>query len=995
MTKEFTGKLEKIDSCRWRIPKSYMPGMKVDGVIYADEKMIKSIVRDNAPQQVANAAFLPGIVKASMAMPDIHWGYGLPIGGVVATDIEEGGVITPGGVGYDINCLSGDSKILMNTGAYLEIRDFEKIFGQTVLSCMDLTNNRKDETTVRNFIKLRPKNKVFEVLTRSGNSMIATEDHPFWTPDGMLALRDIGLGDNVAVYPFEGLPFEEPSSQVILDEQDIVCFLNSIGKGTRGNAVNQIMVQLKKRKLLPLCYNSPQLPVLLKIMGYNAGDGNIYFAGKNGKGTTSFYGSREDLEGIRADIEKTGFGCSRVYSRTREHKITTRYSTRTFTSENFTCKVSSSAFAALIAALGTPVGNKTRQGFGVPDWIKRSPFWQKRLFLAAFFGAEMSSPKTMGGGGYNFYCPAISLNKRPGYVRSGKEFLSDIAGMLEELGVRTHGISERKEQKNKDGETSIRLRLLVSNKTEDLISLYSKIGFEYNRERTILANAAIQYLKFKKILVDKRLKLEAEAVELASAGVSAGSIHKELDSEGMNTRFIERSIYGGRRTSPRVGQGTITFEEFLEYSMRGIETSGMLWDRIESVKEIDFHGEVYDFTVEHGDHNFIANNFVVSNCGVRLLKTRLTDADILPCMKELVDAIYAKVPSGVGSTGDIRADLKEERNILIKGARWAVEKGYGWQSDLDNCEENGAIEGADPSSVSERALQRGRKQPGTLGSGNHFLEVQVVDEIYRPDIAEGFGIEKGQITVMIHTGSRGLGHQVCGDYAQGMVRLLQKFHINVPDRQLACVPVDSPEGQDYLGAMRSAANYAWANRQTITFLVRKAFERVFSESAEALGMHLVYDVAHNIAKIEEYEIGGKKRRLCVHRKGATRAFPPGHPELPERYRKTGQPVIIPGDMGRCSYLLAGTEGAVESFYSTCHGAGRLLSRAAAVKATRGRSIVRELAAKGVTVRYTGRDTLNEEVPEAYKNVTDVVDIVEGAGISVKVARMRPLGVVKG
>lgn len=383
------------------------------------------------------------------------------------------------------------------------------------------------------------------------------------------------------------------------------------------------------------------------------------------------------------------------------------------------------------------------------------------------------------------------------------------------------------------------------------------------------------------------------------------------------------------------------------------------------------------------------------NCGVRLLKTDLAVNDVKPIIKHLVDVLFSTVPTGVGSTGKIRCDIAEEKNILVKGAKWAVDKGYGWPGDLDRCEENGVISGADPSKVSNRAYERGRKQPGTLGSGNHFLEIQVVDEIYRPEVAEVFGIREGQITVMIHTGSRGFGHQVCTDYSAKMVRLMSEFNIKMPDRQLSCVPVKSDEGQAYLGAMRCAANYGWANRQVITHLTRQSFAKVFDKSAESLGMDLVYDVAHNIAKIEKHDIDGKPRTLCIHRKGATRAFPPGSEDIPEAYRKVGQPVIIPGDMGRYSYLLAGMEAAEETFYSTCHGAGRLLSRTAAKKITRGRAISRELADIGIIVRWTGRDTLHEEVSDAYKDVSDVVEIVEKAGISRKIARMRPIGVIKG
>lgn len=383
------------------------------------------------------------------------------------------------------------------------------------------------------------------------------------------------------------------------------------------------------------------------------------------------------------------------------------------------------------------------------------------------------------------------------------------------------------------------------------------------------------------------------------------------------------------------------------------------------------------------------------NCGVRLMRTDLFEKDVAPRARRLIDGLFSKVPTGVGSTGKIKVDFSQKHNILIKGAEWAVGKGYGWEEDLEYCEERGAIRGADPSKVSDRALQRGQKQSGTLGSGNHFLEVQVVDEIYSEKEAKIFGIEKGQITVMIHTGSRGFGHQVCGDYAAGMIKLMTKFGINMPDRQLACVPVNSVDGEAYLGAMRAAANYAWGNRQVIMHLTRQAFEEVFGESAASLGLHLVYDVAHNIGKIENYEIDGKLRALCVHRKGATRALGPGHKDLPVKYRETGQPVIIPGDMGRCSYLLSGTKEAEETFNSTCHGAGRLMSRTSAKKITRGRSIVRELADKGIIVRYTGRDTLGEEASDAYKDVTNVVDIVQNAGLSKKVAKMRPIGVIKG
>jgi tRNA-splicing ligase RtcB len=384
------------------------------------------------------------------------------------------------------------------------------------------------------------------------------------------------------------------------------------------------------------------------------------------------------------------------------------------------------------------------------------------------------------------------------------------------------------------------------------------------------------------------------------------------------------------------------------------------------------------------------------NCGVRLLRSNLGKAELVPKMKELVNTLFSEIPSGVGSKGRIRLGPDDERRIMIKGAEWAVENGLGEQSDLEKMESGGRLEGADPSLVSARAYERGRAQQGTLGSGNHFLEIQFVDQIYDEKAANALGLFEGQITVMIHTGSRGFGHQVCSDFLEVMERAAGKYKIELYDRELACAPFQSQEAQDYLAAMRAAANYAWANRQCIMHWTRETFMKVLSASPRELGMSLIYDVAHNVAKVEDHFVDGKTKKLVVHRKGATRAFPPGHPELPEPYRQLGQPVLIPGDMGRASFVLLGTEKAMqETFGSTCHGAGRLMSRHQAIRKAKGRAIWRELEDKGIIVRSAGRGTLAEEMSEAYKDVSEVVDVVHKAGISKKVARLRPLGVVKG
>ena len=384
------------------------------------------------------------------------------------------------------------------------------------------------------------------------------------------------------------------------------------------------------------------------------------------------------------------------------------------------------------------------------------------------------------------------------------------------------------------------------------------------------------------------------------------------------------------------------------------------------------------------------------NCGVRLMRTNLAEREVRSRLDTLINSLFSRIPAGVGSKSDIRVNESEESKIMVRGSRWAVERGFGTKEDLERTEDRGCMEGADPDKVSERAFERGKRQSGTLGSGNHFIEVQVVDEVYDKEAASVFNIAKGDITVMVHTGSRGFGYQICDEYSKNMVRTLSKYNITVPDRQLACAPVNSPEGKDYIGAMKCAANYAWNNRQCLMHRIREVFERVFETSQMDLGMSLIWDVAHNIAKFEKYNIDGKEKLLCVHRKGATRAFGPGNPAVPEIYRKIGQPVIIPGDMGRNSYILLGTKKAEEeAFGSTCHGAGRLMSRKAAIHAEARHTLLSDLAAKGIKVMAAGRSTLAEEAPYAYKNVNDVVDVVHKAGISKKVCRMRPIGVLKG
>ena len=385
------------------------------------------------------------------------------------------------------------------------------------------------------------------------------------------------------------------------------------------------------------------------------------------------------------------------------------------------------------------------------------------------------------------------------------------------------------------------------------------------------------------------------------------------------------------------------------------------------------------------------------NCGCRLVRTNLHVNDLDPRkIQALVDEMFKNVPSGLGSKAKVRLNRNELHDVLQSGAKWGVENGYGWKEDVEFLEENGCLEHADISKISEKAKQRGAPQLGSLGAGNHFLEIEKVATIYDHDAAKAFGVtNEGQIMVMIHTGSRGFGHQVCTDHLQVLEQAVKKYNIWLPDRQLACAPVNSKEGQNYLQAMACAANFAWCNRQMIVHWVRESFEKILSDTAENLDMGIVYDVCHNIAKLEEHDIDGKKRKVYVHRKGATRSFGPERSEVPLKYRDVGQPVLIPGDMGTESYLLRGTKEAEETFSSTCHGAGRVMSRHQAVKRWRGENIQNDLKRKGIYVHPASWKVMAEEAPDAYKNVGEVVNVTHGARISIKVAKLLPLGVVKG
>jgi tRNA-splicing ligase RtcB len=971
----------------WEIPTTEKSGMLVPARIYATPTILQSM-DSGVFDQVTNVACLPGIRRYALCMPDGHWGYGFPIGGVAAFDVSTG-VISPGGVGYDINCLAGDAQVLHELGYRRPIRSLDGAWRGKRVVCVNPAHAVRG-ADIGAFLLKSSTTSVFRVITESGRQIVASADHPFLTKHGMTPLDALQLGDEVSVYPFEGVDYEPPSSRVLLNESDLA----SVYPGTR-NGFAQAVKALRQRGLLPLYLDHPALPFLVKLMGFVQGDGHLQLD-EGGRVQVGMYGDPDDLESLREDVRRVGFIASRVYRRERTHEIHTRYGQKRFRRIESSVHIRSSALASLLVALGATKGNKALQNFEIPAWLHDTPRWMRRLYLASYFGAELSSPATVTGRGYNFSAPTLSLNKRVQALDSGKRFLRQIQDWLRDFGVESTTLDECNDSPNKDGSTSIRLRLCISSEPDNLVRFWSRVGYEYNRRKQYLANVAVQYLKLKGVVISERAASVKTAIVMKkTSGTTLQSITRAIGSPYVNARFIARRLWEERRTNVRIGTAFPRFEEFVTAKTNGLGMTGQVWDRIVHKEPVDHVGPVYDLTVLDEHHNFIADGFVVSNCGMRLIRTELTLADVQPRLERLMTELFRKVPAGVGASGFVRLDRAALDSVMTKGARWCIEQGYGWHRDLSRIEEGGCITGADPEKVSDHAVSRGINQLGTLGSGNHYLEVQVVsnDRVFDRESAAALGITgHDQIVVMVHCGSRGFGHQVATDYLKVFEKAMHRYGITVKDQQLACAPFRSSEGQDYFAAMNCAANSAFANRQVITHRIREAFATVFGRSAEELGMELVYDVAHNIAKVERYEEGD----LVVHRKGSTRAFGPGSPDLTEAFRQTGQPVICGGSMETGSYLLVGTERAMqETFGSTMHGSGRTMSRAQAKKSVRGEQLQREMKQRGIVVKAVSMSGLAEEAGFAYKNISEVVDTVDRAGITKKVAELRPIGNIKG
>ncbi len=985
--------LKQLNNVTWEIPTSYKEGMRVPARLYLTPDLMKGL-EINVVEQITNVATLPGIVKYAIALPDTHSGYGFPIGGVAAMDVEEG-VISPGGVGFDINCLPGDTFILHGLGYKKTIKEFESDWRTTELTVLNTSEKSMETASIGYFLK-KKESEVYTIRTNCGYTIKSTLDHPLLTPDGMVEAQYLRVGDKLAIYPFEGINYEEPKDETILTEEDIL-------KLNLESNHESVIKELKSRDLLPLSLKNPKLPYLLSVVGFILGGGgniSISSSTEEKQGYISFYGKPEDLDEIREDIEKLGWSSSKIYHHTKKAPFFKNGYIRDIISEEYSFKQVSQSFVSLIAALGFPIGNYSTQNWSLPEWLMKVPKWMKRLFLASIQGADMTTLTTMASDDNTFYIPYIKINREESCEQSSSQYVRQLQELYKEFGIETSISEPVLQNPNNEGKKSYDITIFIKNDTQNLIKFFSTISFRYNRSKQWLANVAIIYLKHREKEIEALNAAQKEITALKEQGKHIDEIAELVANKyGINRRFVENTITNEEINHSRFSKTSMSFEAFLSAYYSNLEESGVVWDEIVSIEKEDFEDYVYDFTMNHESHNFIANSIVVSNCGVRLLTTNLDEAEVRPKIKELVNLLFKEVPAGVGVKSNLRLNNNQYEEILNQGAEWCYENGYARKEDIKHIESEGRLPQADASKVSKKALQRGRSQLGTLGSGNHYLEIQTVKsgDIFDQSIAKELGItHPNQVTVMIHCGSRGLGHQVASDYLKQCVQAMDKYKIPILDEELASVPIDSKEGQEYIAAMSAAANYAFANRQIITHNVRKVFEQVFHADQDDLGLNLVYDVAHNIAKFEEHIVEGKKRKVLVHRKGATRGFPPGHPEIPQAYKRTGQPVLIGGSMETGSYVLVGTQKAMEvSFGSTAHGAGRVMSRARARRVMRGDEIEKKMLKHGIYLKGASYKGIAEEGGHAYKNIDSVVKAIDEAGIGKPVVRLRPIGNVKG
>jgi tRNA-splicing ligase RtcB len=980
------GSFKQVSDVSWEIPVTYKAGMRVPAKIYATRKLLDAMDA-GVIEQVTNVACLPGIVRSAYAMADAHWGYGFPIGGVAAFDLEKG-VISPGGIGFDINCLHPDSRVYDANGIW------RRIGGVRAEDHGFVTFRSSSPAALATTAILKQSrwesDSLLRIKTRTGKTIMVTADHPIQTRRGMVSAGKISLDDYLLIDGVEGVAFTRPADLELVSRDSLRKTMEEMGITSRGNAMDRVLAQLAKVGLDRVMLSDDRTTQLLKILGLVFGKGTIPRV-KVGQ-HVSFFGKAEDLSDVRKDLATLGFQ-SQVFSRGRHRRPRTPYGLSV--SDLFDCSLrcTSTALAVLLVSLGAPYGKKTSEAYRLPPWLFVAEDWQKKLFLATFFGGELSEPRTVNG--LDFQMPLFGVSKLERLSASAYELLHDFRRLLRSLGVETSPPALVKGCGYDGGDgPSIGVQVGILPDTENLLRFFGRIGYLYNHEKRRLAGVVSAYLAFQKA-GDQRNSNHRQAVGLYAAGLPPSGIADPLRSDVAGAGSIQRSILGGSGNA-EVLQG-MKLEAFIAEFEAG--TSGLVHDRVESIESVPYEGPVYDVTINDPNHNFIAEGIVVSNCGMRLIRTNLRYPEVKPKIKELVDLMFRLVPAGVGVKGFLRVSDSQFDEIMKYGVKWCAENGQAWEDDPANVEEGGYIKGADPAKVSRQARSRGIDQLGTLGSGNHYLEIQVVDpaRYLDPGLARHFGIvEQDQVVVMVHCGSRGFGHQIGSDYLRVFDGAMKRYGLEVRDRELACAPFASKEGKDYYGAMVCAANMAFTNRQIIVQRVREAFSKVFHRDAEALDMHLIYDVCHNVAKVENHAYDGARADVLVHRKGATRSFGPGHPDIPAPYRDVGQPVIIGGSMETGSYLLLGTQKAMEeTFGSTAHGSGRTMSRTAAKREVRGAELQKRMMDRGIYVKAATMDGLAEEAGMAYKDISEVVETMDRAGISKKVVALRPVGNIKG
>ncbi|MCL4391131.1 RtcB family protein [Candidatus Parvarchaeota archaeon] len=979
-------KFTKISDTIWEIDKDFKQGMRVPVRVYATEKLLKGM-DSQVFDQISNIAVLPGIEKYAFVMPDGHSGYSSPIGGVAAFDVNNGGIISPGIVGFDINCLHSSTRILNRHGLWKPIKDFD--YSDTVIS-LDYKSETEKHTEPMLILR-KGANTITKITTYCGKNILLTKDHPVLTKNGMVKAGELKEREEIAISGFDGVEYRNNQHKKIVTETLLINFMDKLGiTNEHGNAKTQILNSLKQRMLTEIDSDDNRLPILIKLMGFVFGDGAIVSTPKTN--TLSFYGKKDDLKNILMDVNELGFK-GKIYSRPRHSRINTAYGVSEFDCIEHSLHVQNKSIIILLALLGTPIGKKTKIAYRVPKWIINGEKWMMRLFISAYFGAELSKPQT--NNGYNFSAPTFSVNKLERLERSALLFIKDIQFILKELGIECINPTRVKgyDYFGIDGK-SVGFRLGIKSNTKNLIKFFSEVGYSYNKERERLGSLAAVYLQYLNAVREKREIIKRSAIEMYTGRGSASRIVNNLECEEAGKNFIYKSIFDSRGI-PRI-YGIERFEEFCK--SREIGTSGLVYDKIINIEESKFDGQVYDLSMADENHNFLANGVLVSNCGMRLITTNLTIKDIKPKIKELTDNLFNKVPAGVGSKSKLDIDKKDFKNLSEEGAKWAIKKGYGWKEDLGSTELGGVADWADSSKISDMAISRGVKQIGTLGSGNHYLEIQYIKpgDIKDNKLAKKWGLFPNQVVIMFHTGSRGAGHQIASDYIQTFLSVMEsKYRIKTQDKELACAPFDSKEGQDYYKAMGCGVNISFANRQLILHKLREAFSETFKKDADKLGLEQLFDIAHNRASLEMHEIDGENKKLLVHRKGSTGSYPRGRREIPKRFRNDGSPVIIGGSMETGSYLMVGGPNAPQTFNSTAHGSGRTMSRTKARSMVDGKELFQKMLKNGIYVKSVSWSGLAEESGASYKDIDEVVNAVDAAGLSKKVCRFTPLSNVKG